>query len=265
MIESEPKSHDFELINAFSGSRSVQKADLRNFYYQHSRAATEQAFRRFVYGLEKRQIITPIGAGDYAFHDNSSQKAAKKKRFSPNWSQELVVLNKVVQEAFPNIQYLGWETRVLHEFMIHQPGQNLFIIETEKDVCESVFNHLNQRYPGQTFLDPDRLTMERYVLHQPDSVLISRLITQSPKKTVDGNPFPKLEKILVDIFVDGDKYFFFQGEELVRIFENAFSSYWISEKTLFRYAGRRKASMKLRHFISTQTQIELSQPQENPE
>jgi hypothetical protein len=122
MIESDTKSHDLELINAFSGSRSVQKADLRNFYYQHSRAATEQAFRRFVYGLEKRQIITPIGAGVYAFHDKSSQKAAKKKRFSPNWSQELVVLNKVVQEAFPNIQYLGWETRV-SEPVHHRNGK----------------------------------------------------------------------------------------------------------------------------------------------
>jgi len=110
-----------------------------------------------------------------------SQKAAKKKRFSPNWSQELVVLNKMVQEAFPNIQYLGWETRVLHEFMIHQPGQNLFIIETEKDMCESVFNHLSQRYPGQTFLDSDRLTMERYVLHQPDIVrLYGEGVVQEP-------------------------------------------------------------------------------------
>jgi hypothetical protein len=68
----------------------------------------------------------------------------------------------------------------------------------------------------------------------------------------------------VDIFVDGEKYFFFQGDELVRIFENAFSSFWISEKTLLRYAGRRKVSVKLRQFISKQTQIQLSQLPENP-
>ena len=51
----------------------------------------------------------------------------------------------------------------------------------------------------------------------------------------------------------------------MRILENAFSSYWISEITLFRYAGRRKASTKLRQFINTQTQIELSLTQENAE
>ena len=67
--------------------------------------------------------------------------------------------------------------------------------------------------------------MERYVLPRPDSILFSRLVTQSPRKTIHGIPFPKLEKILVDIFVDGDKYYYFQGEELARIFENAFSTY----------------------------------------
>jgi hypothetical protein len=112
---------------------------------------------------------------------------------------------------------------------------------------------------------PDRLMMERYLLRQSDNIIISRLITQAPMKIAHGIPFPKLEKILVDLFVDGKKFSFFQGEELMRIFENAFTFYWISEKTLFRYAGRRKVSMKLRQFISKQTHIELSQTQENAE
>ena len=39
----------------------------------------------------------------------------------------------------------------------------------------------------------------------------------------------------------------------------------VEEENLGKELNWRKASMKLRHFISTQTQIELSQPQENPE
>ena len=52
-------------------------------------------------------------------------------------------------------------------------------------------------------------------------------------------------------------YYFFQGEELARIFENAFSTYLVSEKTMFRYARRRKVSTKLRQFIHEHTRIEL--------
>ena len=252
------KVSELELRAAFPAATSVQKSELRNYYMHHSQPATEQAFRRFLYGLEKQQIIIPIGAGIYAFHDKPSQPTAKKKNFSPTWSPELLTLNEITQKAFPYIQYLVWETRVLHEFMLHQPGQNFFILETEKEVTESAFNLLGQEYPGKTFLEPARVTMERYVLPKPDSILISRLITQSPRKTIRGIPFPKLEKILVDIFVDGDKYYYFQGDELARIFENAFSTYWINEKTLFRYAGRRMVNVKLLQFISEHTQIELS-------
>ena len=72
--------------------------------------------------------------------------------------------------------------------------------------------------------------MERYVLNKPSAILVSQLITQSSGITVHGIPFPKVEKILVDIFLDKEKYYFFQGDELVHFFEDAFSSFWISEK-----------------------------------
>ena len=258
MTQDNIKVDEQALRNTFSGFKSVQKSDLRNFYAHHSQSATEQGFRRFLYGLEKQNILTPIGTGIYAFHDQPSLSVTNKKHFSPHWSGELGLLNEVVRRAFPYVEYLLWETRVLHEFMIHQPGQNLFILETEKDVCESAFNLLSQEYPGRTFLDPARVTMERYVLPQQDGILIIRLVTQSPRKKINGIPSPKLEKILVDIFVDGDKYYYFQGEELARIFENVFSTFWINEKTLFRYAGRRMVREKLRQYIHEQTQIELS-------
>lgn len=260
MKKNQQQDHDLELKKAFSGSRIFYKPDLRKYFYQHFQEASELAFRRFLYGLEKRQTVLPVGNGAFVIN-----QATKKKSFIASWSQELATINKAVHTAFPYIQYLGWETRCLHEFMLHQPGENIIIIEAEKDVYESVFNQLSEQYPGKAFLDPDRLAMERYVVRQTSPILVSRLITQSPKKTIQGLPYPKLEKILVDIFVDDEKYYFFQGEEMVHIFKNVFSSYWISEKTLFRYAGRRKAAQRLRQFIHTQTTIELSFTPENAE
>lgn len=257
--------NEAEISRAFSGSRSVQRSDLRKFYEQHSRAGTEQAFRRFLYRLEKRRIIASAGAGVYEFHDPALPAAAQKKPFSPTWSPELVQLNNAFRKAFPYAQYLLWETRVLHEFMLLQPGQNFSILEAERDVCESVFNLMSQEYPGQVFMEPDRETMERYVLPRPDSILVSRLITESPSRAVQDVPSPKLEKILVDLFADVNLFYYFQGAELARIFENAFSTYRVSERTLFRYARRRKVSQKLRQFILERTQVELSLSSENVE
>jgi hypothetical protein len=75
----------------------------------------------------------------------------------------------------------------------------------------------------------------------------------------------RLEKILVDIFSDEDRFFTFHGQEMINIFENAFSMYWINTKTLFRYAGRRKVVERLKNFINTRTQIDLSTLLENIE
>ena len=54
--------------------------------------------------------------------------------------------------------------------------------------------------------------------------------------------FPQIGEAMVNVL----------NRDGVRLVPQGSHTYWISEKTLFRYAGRRKASMKLRHFISTQ-------------
>lgn len=248
--------HLNELTKAFLASGRVQKSALRNFYRRFDPALTEQAFRRILYALEKRQILSPIGSGIYVIHENAMPPS--RKNYVPTWSQSHQTLKQTLHETFPYLEILSWETGALREWMIHQPINNQIILETEREACESVFNHLQQKYLGRVFLEPDRATMERYVVPLPESVLVTHLITQSPKKKMSGLIFPRLEKILVDVFADSDKFFAFQGDELVHIFENSFAACWISEKTLFRYTGRRKVTAKLMEFIESRTDIKFS-------
>jgi hypothetical protein len=254
--------HLDELNRTFHTSDQVSKSALRSFYIRFDPTMTEQVFRRILYALEKQQVLTPIAAGMYAIHKTDALPV--KKNYVPTWSQSHRALKQVLQEIFPYLETLSWETGMLSEWMIHQPANNQIILETEREACESVFNHLQQKYPGLVFLEPNREMMERYVLPLPESILITRLVTQSPKKKIHGETFPRLEKILVDVFVDSDQFFAFQGEELVHIFENGFAAYWISEKTLLRYAGRRKVAARLVEFIESRTDIRLNPMQERP-
>jgi hypothetical protein len=254
-----PQLHLVQLRRIFPVSLPIRKAALKNFYRQQDQSLTEQAFRRILYALEKHQALAPIGAGLYALQESSISRPPKKQ-FDPLPSPIQDTLGKTMREIYPYLDYLMWETRLLHEWMTHQPGGNQIILETEKDACESVFNHLREQYLGQVFLEPDRPLLERYVLPLPESILIARLVSQSPKRKLNGLTTPRLEKILVDIFADPELFFVFQGDELARIYENAFGLYWISEKTMFRYAGRRKVEAKLKEFIQTRTNIKLNQP-----
>jgi hypothetical protein len=218
--------HLSELKMAFGASDQASKAALRNFYRYLDPDLTEPAFRRILYALEKRQALTPIGAGIYAIHENVTLPS--KKNYVPTCSQSHQMLRQTLQETFPYLETLSWETGMLSEWMTQQPANHQIILETEREACEAVFNHLRQKYPGQVFLEPDRVMMERYVLPLPESILVTRLITQSPKKKIGGLIIPRLEKILVDVFADSDKFFAFQGEELVHIFENSFAAAWTS-------------------------------------
>lgn len=249
-----------ELRNRFSGQKYALKTDLRNFYRLLYPELTEQAFRRILYALEKQNLVASAGRGIYFIQVSLSFQRPQKKKFTPALSPNVKNLNDEIKEIFPYVSYLIWETKILHEFMVHQPGQNYINLETEKGTEDSVFNHLSDKYPGKTFLNPNRMTMERYVIQQPETFLISKLVTQTPMgKRINGIPYAKIEKILVDILIDDDKYFIFQGQELVSIFENVFANYWIDEKSLLRYAGRRNAIPKLKQFVLNQTQIKFIQ------
>ena len=187
----------------------------------------------------------------------------RRKKFSYSPSKKLSSVHHTLQKEFPYLDYLCWETSFLHEFMTHQPGQSLLVVEAEKDACESVFNSLREKYRNRVFLDPTRSLMETYVLAQTDPIIVIPLISQSPHTTYNGIPFPKLEKILVDIFVDEKIFFAFQGEELINIYISAFETYWMNERTMFRYALRRRAGKRLSEFIQEKTKIQLALQEKN--
>ncbi len=62
--------HLDELKKVVNASNPVPKSALRSFYSRFDSELTEQAFRRILYKLEKRQVLTPIGAGMYAHDQN---------------------------------------------------------------------------------------------------------------------------------------------------------------------------------------------------
>jgi len=246
----------FDLNKEFKNTKYVKKKDLKNFYFRLNPYFTDQFFRRILYSLEKEELISSTGSGVYYF--NKDENPIKKK-YLPSPSQSLRILDAKIKDTFPYIKYLVWETRILNEFMLLQLGQNHLILDVEKGTENSVFNQLSEAYSGKIFLNPSSLTMERYVQQLPEAILISTLISQTPMgKKVEEIPYAPIEKILVDLLVDDKKFFTFRGNELVSIFDGVFNSYLIDEKSLIRYAGRRKAINKLKKFVINKTQVEFN-------
>lgn len=245
-----------ELNDAFSNQKSFRKSDLRDFYNRRIDTLTENKFRRILYSLENENIINKIDTAVYVL-GNPQIPIPQKNKFSPTFSSEVTIINSELVNTFPYIEYLIWETRILHDFMIHQPKQNQIILEVEQGVEESVFNYINNKFEGKVFLFPNTKIIERYALSKNNPIYISTLLIQAPTQHVNTIPCPKIEKILVDIFTDNEKFYIFQGHELVNIFESVFSYFHVGQKALFRYAQRRKVNQEIREFITQNTNIQL--------
>ena len=67
------------------------------------------------------------------------------------------------------------------------------------------------------------------------------------KKTVV--PIATLEKIMVDLFADENLLHFYQGSEMVNIYEKIIDRYSINFTKLFSYAKRRKKEQEIKQFI----------------
>jgi hypothetical protein len=250
-----PKSS--ELKDNFLNKSLIRKNELRKLILSKKRNLSEQEFRRVMYSMERNGQIIPIGAG--LFGNRLLSNSSDKKKYSPTISTTAESISIRLLEKFPYSPHIIWETNCLREFMIMQPSQNLIIVEVEKDSMESFFNYLKQQSLQNVFIDPDQLTFERYISDLPESVLIFKKITQSPVINQNSITLARLEKILVDVFSDTERFYAFQGQELINIYENAFSTYWINTKTLFRYAGRRNGAQKIKNFIHDQTNVNLFQ------
>ena len=149
----------------------------------------------------------------------------------------------------PFVDFIVWQTKWLNEFMRHQPGKFITIIEVEREVKESVF-HILQESGQNVFLNPTKEIIENYLYSAKSPIIIQNLITEAPTQKIDKLMTATLEKILVDIISDSDLFSTFQGRELHNIYQTAFERYKISQSKMKRYAKRRSKMEKLNSILS---------------
>jgi len=253
-----------DFYRKYANTKSVTKNALKQYFTAENPDLTIQGFRRILYGLEKQGVIYTSGSAVYSIQPAHSLPLKPKKKFTPVPSLTAKKVTEAVKDKFPYSNCIYWETRILHDLMTHQPRTNMIILETDKDSEIAVFNHFISLDIRPTFLDPDRTTIDRYVGFQDESIIVSKLISQSPKRQKGKLlSYAKLEKILVDILVDEDKYYVYQGQELSSIFVNAFDTFIINQDSMLVRRQARTAQDELKWFILNKTNLKLRVYSEN--
>ncbi len=234
------------LKREFSGKNSFNRKDLLSFFKKSDPDINKGTFGWRIYHLKQQGLLRAIGRGVYSL--------SNKVLFHPPDEKELEKIHKQITANYPYLKVCMWNTRWMNDFMVHQSGRFLIIIEVEKDAAESVFYYLRDKGYNNAFLQPDENVMRQYVYQYPETLIVQRLLTKSPLQQLNKMIVPKLEKILVDIFCEQFIFSGFTGE-LKNIFNTAFEKYDINFSTLLTYAWRRGKKKEIIEFMKANTTI----------
>lgn len=241
-----PKVIENRLIEAFKGRNSFDRDELFQFYLDYEPDLKESTFSWRIYDLKKKDIIKTIGRGLYVI--------SYKPKYKPNVTESTLKIVRKTNDRYEDITYCVWENQWLNEFTQHQVSKQMIVVEVEKEFTESLYYYLNDSLRMDFFLNPDEKEIEFYISESTVPVVIKRLVTRAPisklrdkKNTV---PVATLEKIMVDLFADENLFHFYQGSELINIYEKILERYSINFTKLFSYAKRRKKEQEIKQFIN---------------
>ncbi|TVQ65166.1 MAG: hypothetical protein EA360_10450 [Balneolaceae bacterium] len=236
----EEKLYISKLKSEFGDKGSFTKSDLIEFYTDLTSDISQSLIDWRVLSLSKKGILERIGHGIYTF--------GKEKKFKPYLQDAHKKLFKDLDEKLPYAEKCIWRTSILNQFMIHQPGHFMTIIEIDREAKESAFYFLKDR-GLEVFLEMDIDFIWRYSSIDKETVIVKALITEAPLQSVEEVQTVTLEKVLVDLFCDTDLFTTYQGTERSTIFKEAFIKYTININKLLRYAGRRGKRGDIREYL----------------
>ncbi len=229
-----------DFFKNFGGQSSFTKQDIYNYFLSEGKSLSDGAIRWRIHDLKNAGILKSIERSVYSINTKSC--------FISKTSTFIATVVQLFKQKYDGLKYCVWDTHILNSFMIHQPVNTFHLIETDRDITESVFYYLKDNNV-KAFNNPSVQIMEDYVLGEPNAVVVKPLVSRAPLITGEQIVFPALEKILVDIFCDQHQFYIFGGQEMINIFEHAFHHYSLNFSSMYAYASRRGKKALLKKFV----------------
>ncbi|RKR82109.1 hypothetical protein BDD43_2276 [Mucilaginibacter gracilis] len=236
-----------QIKKEFENRESFSKKELFDFYLKYEPELKETTFRWRIFDLKEKGILGPVSRDLLTF--------TNKPVFKPVISDTERRLANRIMKQFYSLRLCIWSTKILNEFMLHQPGKFITILEVEKAAVEPVFHFLKDINTKDVYLLPQEKELEWYVYESQSAIIVESLISKSPVQRVDQTPTVTIEKMIVDIFSDQRLFNVYQGSELANIIESAYDKYQCDFTKLFSYAKRRRKDVDLRNYLAHYTNL----------
>ncbi len=230
-----------QLQRHFKRQNIFSSKEIEAYYRQLEPEIKTSTVNWRVYALVQSGVFSRVGRGKFTLGEG--------RNFIPQVSSKIKSLYSKLHKQFPYLQICLWNTSVLNELMVHQPGRFYTLVEAEKNTIESVFYFLKDSLKN-VFLDPTSDILSLYASSEKEAIIIKSLVSEAPMQNVQGVQTVTIEKILVDIFSEETIFAAQQGSEMQTIFKNTFEKYTVNENKMLRYADRRRKKEAFDNYLN---------------
>ena len=231
----EKKTIKEHVINYTKNKHYFHINDLKKYFVERGIVFKEDSLKKTVYHLKKDKIIYGAGKGWY-----STIKEEFKLDTKP--IKKIVTL---VKKKFPLLEFSCWSTEQIKGYFHHLPSQFVTFVHADKDFLQSLKDFLlDSGY--NVYLNPRKREAEKYVELNKNTTILRPAVSYRKSK---NNNWAKIEKILVDLFMETKKINLMDMEEYKKIMSNIVLAYRINIAELLDYAHNRKIKDKIQNII----------------
>ena len=145
-----------------------------------------------------------------------------------------------LKKQFPEAECIVWDTKIFAPFYHHTQTHHITFVEVEKDLVFDVYQSLYAKFQAVQKERRVRSAVEAFdVTINP--IVVRKIFSRSPHEGF----VPALEKVLVDMYVDLDRYNYIGQFDYFELWREMIHSYRINIGHLVSYSKRRKCLLTI--------------------
>jgi len=209
--------------------------DLKKYFTEKGNKFEEDSLKKYLYFLKKNEVIYPAGRGWYS---------NIQKEFELN-IEPTKKIKKLLIEKFPLLEFSCWSTEQLKGFFHHLPSQFVTFIYTDKDFLSTLRDFLTGNNYN-VYLNPYKAEAEKFIELKTKTIILRPSVSSRISKEKN---LTKIEKILVDLFMEMKKISLIDKEEYIKIVSNIILNYRINIAEMLDYAHNRKIKDEIKNLF----------------
>jgi len=209
--------------------------DLKKYFTEKGIKFEEDTLKKYLYLLKNNKVIYPAGRGWYS---------NIQKEFELN-IEPTEKIAKLLIEKFPLLEFSCWSTEQLKGFFHHLPSQFVTFIYTDKDFLSTLRDFLTENYYN-IYLNLSKNEAEKFIELKTKTIILRPSVSSRISKEKN---LIKIEKILVDLFMEMKKVSLIDKEEYIKIVSNIILNYRINMAEMLDYAHNRKIKDEIKNLF----------------